>query len=133
VTFGVLAVAALLAWFFLGRRPDGEFSLDDLAGIAQETIDDLQAGKDYGDAVIECYARMTQTVNEKRGLKLRAYMTASEFAATLERARLPGDAVRRLTALFERVRYGGRKSTQQDIDEAVASLTAIVDGCKDAL
>jgi hypothetical protein len=132
VAFGLLALAALLAWLFLGRRAAG-VPLEALAGIARETISELQAGREYGDAAIECYARMTATVAERRGLKLRAHMTAAEFAAVLERSRLPGDAVRRLTVLFERVRYGGRRSTRQDVDEALACLAAIADGCKEAL
>lgn len=133
VAFSLFAAVTLVLWLaWRARRSGGEERFEELAQIARQTLDDLQAGKDYGDTVIECYARMAEAVGERRGLKRRAHMTPSEFAAALERARLPGDAVRRLTRLFEAVRYGGRKSTPQDIAEAMECLTAILDGCREA-
>lgn len=133
VAFSLFAAVVLVLWLaWRARRPGAEERMEELAKIARQTLDDLQAGRDYGDAVIECYARMAETVSERRGLKRRAHMTPSEFAAALERARLPGEAVRRLTRLFEAVRYGGRKSTPEDVAEAMECLTAILDGCREA-
>lgn len=56
-------------------------------------------------------------------------MTPGEFALRLEQSGLPGDAVRRLTRLFERVRYGNQKAGLKDTNEAVACLTAILQYC----
>jgi hypothetical protein len=56
-------------------------------------------------------------------------MTPAEFASRLQEAGLPGDAVRRLTRLFEGVRYGQRKVGPKDVNEAVACLTAILQYC----
>jgi hypothetical protein len=42
---------------------------------------------------------------------------------------LPGDAVQRLTRLFEAVRYGGYRSGRKDVNEAVACLTSILNYC----
>jgi hypothetical protein len=75
---------------------------------------------------------MTDVLQQKRGLKRRIYITPSEFAVVLEKIGLPADAVRRLTALFERVRYGGKHSTRKDIDEAIACLSEIVEACQEA-
>lgn len=133
IAFSFFAAVVLVLWLgWRGRRADEEAYFEALAQIARQTLDDLQAGKEYGDTVIECYARMTEAVRERRGLKRREHMTPSEFAAALERARLPGQAVRRLTRLFEAVRYGGRQSTPQDVAEAMDCLTAILDGCREA-
>jgi hypothetical protein len=133
VAFSIFAAVVFLLWLsWRARQTGGEARFEELVQIARQALDDLQSGKDYGDTVIECYARMTEAVRERRGLKRREHMTASEFAAALERARLPGEAVRRLTGLFEAVRYGGRPSTPQDVAEAMACLTAILDGFREA-
>ncbi len=130
--FLLFAVVVFLSWRFLRRWGGEEEHVIVLEQIARQALEDLQAGRDYGDTVIECYARMTEAVRERRGIKRREHMTASEFAAALERARLPGEAVRHLTRLFEAARYGGRSSTPQDIAEAMESLTAIIDSCQEA-
>jgi hypothetical protein len=103
--------------------------LDDLAAIAQSSLDDLAAGQDWDDVIVSCYARMSAAVSRRRGLIRQEAMTAAEFARRLERAGLPGDPVRRLTRLFESVRYGDKKSSQNEINEAVSCLTAILHHC----
>jgi hypothetical protein len=72
---------------------------------------------------------MSDVVADKRDMQRKASMTASEFAVRLEQAGLPGDAVRRLTRLFESVRYGGKRSDQKDINEAIACLNTILRYC----
>jgi hypothetical protein len=133
ITFSALFVVALLVWLFLRFRLRDNVPLDTLAEIAEQTVNDLQAGKDYGDAVITCYANMVLAVNKQRGIRRRGNLTPAEFIAVLERARLPSASVRRLTALFERVRYGGKKPSQKEIDEAVACLSEIVAAIREAL
>ncbi len=56
-------------------------------------------------------------------------MTPAEFATRLENSGLPSDAVRRLTRLFEGVRYGLQKTGPTEINEAVACLTTILQYC----
>ena len=55
----------------------------------------------------------------------RAYFDS----ATSSRAGLPGEAVHTLTHLFERVRYGARRSSNDEISQAIACLTAIRNYC----
>ncbi len=100
--------------------------LDDLARIARSSLDELSAGRAWDDVIVDCYVRMSGVVEKRRGLVRHYAMTPSEFAARLEMAGLPGDAVRRLTRLFESVRYGARKSTDNEINEAVTCLTSIL-------
>jgi hypothetical protein len=104
ITFSTLFVAALLAWLFLRYRLRDKVPLETLAGIAEQTVRNLQAGKDYGNAVITCYANMVLAVDKRRGIRRRSNLTPAEFITVLERARLPSISVRRLTSLFERVR-----------------------------
>jgi ABC-type multidrug transport system fused ATPase/permease subunit len=133
-----LAVALILVgvWWWLNRwwkrrqmllamqRP-----LDDIANIARASLDDLAAGRAWDDVILDSYFRMSRVVEKQRGLARQHAMTPSEFAARLEQAGLPGDAVRRLTRLFESVRYGAHSSTPEEINEAVTCLSAILHDC----
>lgn len=103
--------------------------LDELARIARSSLDDLSSGRNSSDVIINCYLRMSDVVSHKRALQRAAAMTPHEFALRLEQAGLPGDAVRRLTRLFEAVRYGDRKSGPKDVNEAVSCLQTILHYC----
>ncbi len=138
ISIGVTLTLVLLAWSLsrwwrqLSRPRPASGPLDDLAAIARSSLDDLQAGQDWDDVIVGCYARMSDAVSRRRGLFRTKAMTPAEFARRLERAGLPGDAVGRLTRLFEAVRYGGRESSQKEINEAVSCLTAILHYCGEA-
>jgi hypothetical protein len=95
-------------------------------------LNDLNTGRDSSDVIINCYLRMSDVVADKRKLQREIAMTPQEFALRLERAGLPGDAVGRLTRLFEIVRYGDRKSAPKDVNEAVSCLNTILHYCGEA-
>jgi hypothetical protein len=103
--------------------------LDEIAKIARSSLDDLSSGRNSSDVIINCYLRMGDVVSNKRQLHREIAMTPHEFALRLEQAGLPGDAVTRLTRLFEAVRYGGRKSGPKDVNEAVSCLKTILHYC----
>jgi hypothetical protein len=103
--------------------------LTEIAQIARSSLDDLSSGRNSSDVIINCYLRMGDVVANKRRLQRDAAMTPREFAARLEQAGLPGDAVTRLTRLFEGVRYGDRKSGTKDVNEAVSCLKTILHYC----
>ncbi len=133
-----ISFVVLLALLFLARlgfrawrryRAQQSAHLNDLAEIARSSLDDLAAGRDWSDVIIQSYMRMSAVVGEKRGLNRAVAMTPREFAARLEFAGLPAEAVQRLTRLFESVRYGARPSDQADIHEAVACLNSILQAC----
>lgn len=107
--------------------------LDEIAHIARSSIRDLNSGRDTSDVIINCYMRMSDVVAEKQKLQREIAMTPHEFASRLERAGLPGDAVRRLTRLFEMVRYGDRKSAPRDVTEAVNCLNTILHYCGETI
>jgi hypothetical protein len=120
-----------LGWWFwnLGTRPHSGVIRQNIADIARQTLGEIAEGRDFGDAVTTCYVRMNDAVNLQRGMQRQEGMTPSEFAARLEAAGLPGDPVRRLTHLFEVVRYGARTPGAAETQEAVTCLNAIIVAC----
>ena len=130
IVLGALLVTWRTYWFWVKfrKRPEGS-SLNQIADIARASLRDLSSGRDSTDVILSCYYRMGDVVADKRDLQRKASMTPAEFAVRLEQAGLPGEAVHRLTRLFESVRYGGQKSAQRDINEAVACLNAILNYC----
>lgn len=118
---------AYRVWQAMNQRSSR--SLQDLARIARSSLHDLSDGRDTTDVIMKCYFRMSDAVADRRNLQRGSSMTPAEFASRLQEAGLPGEAVRRLTRLFEGVRYGQRKAGPKDINEAVACLTAILQYC----
>lgn len=136
VSFGVALLLIFLAWkaysFWKELNTPVDQPLKKIARIARASIDDLSAGRASTDVIMNCYYRMSDVVSDKKHLERGASMTPGEFAGRLEQAGLPREAVRRLTRLFEGVRYGGHRSSTGEVNEAVASLTAILQYCGEA-
>jgi|SRR3990172_3505533 len=103
--------------------------LGDIARIARTSLGELRSGRDFENAIVECYARMTRVLVEKKGLHRENDMTPSEFSVRLTRAGLPREPVEKLTHMFENVRYGDQPAGQMQINEAVVSLTSILRYC----
>lgn len=116
-------------WKKYQARLNGEKPLEEIARIARSSLNDLSSGRDSSDVIINCYLRMSDVVSSRRHLHRAVAMTPHEFAERLEKAGLPGDAVGRLTRLFEGVRYGDRKSGPKDVNEAVSCLKTILHYC----
>jgi hypothetical protein len=134
VSFGIIALMILVMWKLNAIWKEMNAPLDippmkKLAGIARSSLRDLSAGRNSTDVIMDCYYRMSDTVLEKKNMDRRASITPSEFATQLENSGLPSDAVRRLTRLFESVRYGGHKADPATVNEAVTCLTTIVQYC----
>jgi hypothetical protein len=134
ISFGVALLLLVVIWaLYRGWQKYVALStkkpLDEIARIARSSLKDLSSGGDSSDVIINCYLRMSDVVSNKRHLHRAIAMTPHEFALRLEQAGLPGDAVSRLTRLFEAVRYGDRKSSPKDVNEAVNCLTTILHYC----
>jgi hypothetical protein len=135
VSLGVilaLVVTGYLAgrWWMRQRSHQKEArSLENLAEIARTSLADISSGRRWEDAVIRCYMRMNDVVESRRGLHRQKELTPSEFAARLEASGLPGEAVRKLTHLFEAARYGARQSSRDESVDAVACLNSILYAC----
>ncbi len=128
-----LLLAALLvglAWTIWRRRRRPSTSMDKLAQEAQDAIDAIEAGANLRDTVTRCYVEMMQVLKEERGIQRQRAMTPREFEAQLEELGIPTTQVRRLTRLFEEVRYGHKHLGEQEERQAVISLTSIVRFCR---
>jgi hypothetical protein len=138
LSLAVLLLTLGLLWFFGRRflarrlRPDKDDSLDEIAEAARSSLHDLSMGRDWEDAILQCYARMTDIVSRRRGFHREVDVTPSEFAAHLEQAGMPSVAVRRLTRLFESVRYGARTSNPREGAEAADCLREVLHYCGEA-
>jgi len=140
VALGIVLLTAVFLWrinrWLNLRKETADVlpALDEIAGIARASLRELSSGQGSAqDKIIQCYADMSRVVVVRRGLHREYAMTASEFAARLERAGLPREPVNRLTHLFESVRYGARTSAQGEVDEAIACLTSILKYCGETL
>jgi hypothetical protein len=105
-------------------------TVDDIAGIARESLADLAEGRRWNDVVIQVYARMNDAVWLDRGLHRASSATPREFAARLTGTGLPASSVDELTRLFEMVRYGGNVSDATAEQRAAACLETILRACK---
>ncbi|MBN1484829.1 MAG: DUF4129 domain-containing protein [Chloroflexia bacterium] len=123
----LLCLLVGVAWY-LGRRFRRSTSTAELIAMeAQETLESLQSGQDLGDAVRRCYFDMIQVLRRQRGLGREQAVTPREFEHQLLQTGLPQQAVRRLTRLFESVRYGARTPGKEQEQEAIACLRAIIE------
>lgn len=132
----VFALAIILGIFLVGwwlwklsSRARSHSIRENIAEIARETLDEIVDGRDIGDTVTICYLRMMDAVNSGHGIRRQEGMTPTEFANRLESVGLPGDPVRRLTRLFEAVRYGANKPGQDESREAMDCLNTIIAAC----
>jgi uncharacterized membrane protein YeaQ/YmgE (transglycosylase-associated protein family) len=128
LVFGVVVV------FFINRAFDRFYKppqdMDELAEIARTALNDLSGAKSSKNVIVRCYLDMNHVVGEKRGLVRDAATTPAEFSVRLEAMGLPLDAVHGLTEVFERVRYGGRDASPEEIKEAKRCLTHILKACE---
>jgi len=119
--------ALLFFWRRLRRRAN---PLELVRQEVQKTLEELRAGADLEEGVIRCYFEMSQVLKRQRGFERQPAMTTREFETYLEETGLPGVHVRRLTRLFEKVRYGAKNLDELEDREAIACLTAIVQACE---
>jgi len=130
VFVGIGVVVIVLFNRLMDRWFQPKTGLDEIADIARETLSDLSGHTASKNAIIRCYARMSEAANKWGGISRNAAMTPAEFAELLESAGLPGGEVRDLTRVFERVRYGAQNVSPQEIKEARQCLTGILKVCE---
>jgi hypothetical protein len=124
LAIGFLAGLSWVAWRGLkGCPPKEGLEAADLGRIAARAAMDLEKGAELSDVVLRCYRDMCAILGRK--VAMRREMTAREFAQRLQQAGVREVEVLRLTALFERVRYGRHVAVPDERAEAVALLQAI--------
>ena len=111
-----------------GPLPEREPGLAErLAGVFDDTLEDLRAEADPRRAVIAAYARMERTLGS-RGLPRRAAEAPHEYVArVLEDLTASAAAVRRLTRLYERARFSVHAVDPLMKDDAIEALEDVRD------
>jgi hypothetical protein len=99
-----------------------------LAREAEQAVQALQAGQELKDTVMNCYLKMNRLLQQQRGIHREKTMTPREFESYLAEIGLKSDHIRRLTRLFEQVRYSPSLASPREEQEAVACLRAIAGG-----
>ncbi len=119
-----IAVLLLVGWlaYHSFRRPERN---EPLTQEAEAALQAIRSGQDLSDVIIQCYIQMTRLVKEEVGIERKESMTAREFEKFVVARGIPDQAIRQLTRLFEKVRYGKEKPDSQDELDAIASLSAI--------
>jgi hypothetical protein len=136
VTLGIslLVVAAIFVVLRFAQRGavTPASSLDTLANEARTALESLYTGGDLKLAIIHCYQEMSRVVKEEKKITRGTAMTPREFEEYLISNKLPPESIRKLTRLFEQVRYGSLPVGAQEEKTAVACLTEIVNACTGA-
>ncbi len=125
----VFAIIGLIGWWMWQGRAGTQAPEDDLedqlAQQAGSALDAIRSGQEPSNVVLRCYRDMERSVKRAHGLSRRASMTPREFERRLVDAGLDAEAVRELTRLFERVRYGNDDVDARAEAEAEACLAKI--------
>jgi hypothetical protein len=132
ISLGVLGVAAgAIAWYSIFRfRRSQVTSVELLAAQAEETIEELLAGKNLRETILLCYRRMTEIVAKNRNLPREVSVTSHEFEQSLIARGLPAAPVRDLTHIFEDIRYGDQNAGEEERSRAVSALRIIAAVCR---
>ena len=122
IGFTALTVTGLLGFLWWEKNHSDE---DDLDHITLRAIREISAGRQWEDAVIECYAQMNASVSRQRHLDRQCAMTPAEFSEILIANGLPFEPVTQLTQLFEQARYGEMSSNKVVVEDAIRCLSTI--------
>jgi hypothetical protein len=132
LAFILAILISVLAWgIYRASQESANDAMARLGDEAREAVDAIQAGENIRDTVIRCYIQMTLVLAEERNTRREEAMTPHEFEQILlNKLKMPETPVRRLTSLFEAVRYGDYHPGKREELEAIDSLTAIASACK---
>lgn len=124
------AGAALLATRAVARRRRDPAvrvrrAVDRLAGLLQDSAEDLRAEPDPRQAVLAAYARMERALAPRGAGRLRHETVLEYLERLLARGNLEPGPLRRLTGLFELARFSDHQVTEAMRDDAVGALEAI--------
>jgi hypothetical protein len=126
----IFILVAVLVWYVYQRYFRKKASTSDQIKLeVEEAINNIEAGGDLRNVIIRCYADMSKILDEKRDIQRQHAMTPREFESELQGIGLPQNSIKRLTRLFEEVRYGHAKLGQDAEQEAIQCLTAIAEAC----
>ncbi len=132
VTGGIVIMVILAAMWLVVRQRNTLVEVEQpveaelVVKEARGALEQLQAGGNVRDVVLRCYLEMSRVLSERRAIRREQAMTPREFEQRLVAAGIRDEHIRRLTQLFERIRYSVKTPDRRDEDEAQACLTAII-------
>lgn len=126
----LLTVGLALFIRFLTHKQIETPSIKAISDEASNTLEALEAGENFEDVIMACYAKMSRIITRDRGLMREAAMTPREFESSLVKLGFPNEPVHNLTHLFEQVRYGHISPSFDGIQTAINSLNAIIAFCQ---
>ena len=115
-----------VVWYFWRRLRPKPDTRTLVIQEAETALFDLEAGGDLRDIVLQCYAGMSDVLRENQNIERRKAMTPREFEEHLTKIGMSDEHIKRLTELFEGVRYGARPSRGRTVLEARSCLRAII-------
>ena len=98
--------------------------LETFGARAGEALNELYDGKNLQDVVLRCYKDMSKMLSRRCHITNTPFLTPHEFTLLLQDRDVENEHVKRLTTLFEQVRYG-RQSGQPFANEAIDCLSSI--------
>lgn len=125
----IVSGSAAIVWL-IARQKSYTSVPQEISLEARAAIQELEAGGEFQDVILRCYARMSQVLSEQRGVHRESAMTPHEFERLLIKLGFPSEPIRTLTHLFEDVRYGSIQQGENGMQMAVSSLNAIIYYCK---
>lgn len=123
-----LAILLIFRIIFAKKRSDVSIHLMELEALKAKEA--LQHGQDFTDVITRYYQQMCQTLKREKNIEREESMTVEEFEKLLETAGAPHESVRKLTRLFEAVRYGNRKPDSADTQIAIQCFEEIIQCCR---
>jgi hypothetical protein len=133
VAGALLAIAAVPLWRERRRWKERRITnlewepelATELSGEIDLAIDDLRAERDVRRAIIAAYARM-ERVLERSGLRRRPSETPFEYLRrVLGDLRVPAEAARSLTSLFEEAKFSRHELREDARERAIGALERV--------
>lgn len=122
IGFFFIFILGIVIYFYWSSKNNND---DSLSAITLKTIRDIQQGRRWEDAVIECYAQMNTTISQQKQIQRKSFLTPTEYARELISFGLPFEPVHKLTQLFEHARYGHYSAHEEEKKLAIHYLEKI--------
>ena len=128
-----LAAIAIGAFVIAERRrrrplaPDDAAAAEEVAGLLDDSLDDLRMEQDPRRAVIAAYARLERALSTAGLPRMRAETAEEYVARILGRLEVERRPVERLTELFEAAKFSDHEVDETMKDEAIDALAEIRD------
>lgn len=139
IVLSMAAAAAVVVAYMLfrdppPRKPSKAEIVQQLTSVLDDSLDDLRAERDPRRAVIATYARMERTL-AGFGFPRAAAEAPREYLGRVlhDLLEASGEAVSRLTALFERAKFSAHEIDSGMKDEAIDALVQMRDDLRAAV